>query len=79
MDPVIIYTDYHCPYSLMAKSYLDKKGVDYHEYNLSHHPLIKKNLFSHFGEIGTPLIIVGEEAFIGFDREGLEEALIRSS
>jgi len=77
--PIIIYTSFDCPYSVMAKSYLDKKGVAYQEYNLSRNSLIKENLFNHFGEIGTPLIIIGDEAFVGFDREGLENALIRLS
>ena len=63
----------------MAKSYLDKKGIIYQEYNLSHNHLVRENLFRHFGEIGTPLIIIGDEAFVGFDREGIENALIRLS
>ncbi|MEK7137923.1 MAG: glutaredoxin family protein [Patescibacteria group bacterium] len=79
MSPIIIYTSLDCPYSVMAKSYLDKKGIDYKEYNLSHNSLVKENLFKHFGEVGTPLIIVGDEAFVGFDREGIESAIIRLS
>lgn len=79
MEPILIYTHPDCPYSVMAKSYLEKKGVAYREHSLSHNSLVKENLFKHFGEIGTPLIIVGDEAFIGFDREGIESALIRLS
>lgn len=79
MDPILLYTHPDCPYSVMAKSYLNKKGVAYKEFSLSKNHLIKQNLFNHFGEIGTPLIIVGDEAFVGFDREGLESALTRLS
>lgn len=79
MDPILIYTHPDCPYSVMAKSYLDKKGIAYKEFDLSKNHLIRQNLFNHLGEIGTPVIILGDEAFVGFDRQGLESALIRLS
>lgn len=79
MNPIAIYTHPDCPYSLMARNYLDKKGIAYQEYNLSRNHLAKERLFNYFGVIGTPLIIIGDEAFVGFDREGLETALIQLS
>ncbi|MBI3589556.1 MAG: glutaredoxin family protein [Candidatus Liptonbacteria bacterium] len=79
MPPITIYTLPSCAYCQMAKAYFEKLAIPYLEYSLANDLKARRKVFASFGEVGVPLIVIGDEAFIGFDREGIENALVRLS
>ena len=74
MKNVTIYTSSTCGYCALAKEYLDEKGVDYVEKNIQKDPNARKELMQK-GYMGVPVIIVGGEEIVGFDKNRLESLL----
>ncbi len=74
MKNVTIYTSSTCGYCHEAKKYLDEKGVQYSEKNVSTDPVARKELMAQ-GFMGVPVIMVDDETIQGFDKNRLEELL----
>lgn len=71
---VIVYTSKTCPHCVSAKEYLQEKGVQYIEKNVSTDIEAKKELMKK-GFMGVPVIFVDGESISGFDKEKLDEML----
>lgn len=76
MENVIVYTSNTCPYCTTAKGYLDDKGVEYVERNVQTDPEARKELMD-MGHMGVPVIVIGEEEIVGFDKSKLDEILFK--
>lgn len=63
----------------MAKRYLSEKGVDYEDIDVSANPDKVGELVDISGQLGVPVIVVGEEVIVGFDRAHLDRALAQSA
>lgn len=74
MPNVTIYTSNTWPHCSTAKQYLSEKGVEYIEKNVQTDPSARKELIQK-GYMGVPVIIVGDEEMVGFDKNRLEELL----
>jgi mycoredoxin len=77
-DPaaVTIYTTNWCASCLMAKRYLESKGVSYEEINIEAEPAAAELVMSLArGYKTVPTMIVGETVVVDWDRKALEQAL----
>ena len=72
---VKIYSTPTCPYCRRAKEYLDQKGITYESIDLSTNPDAVKEMVDLTGQMGVPVIVVDEEAVVGFDKDKLEQLL----
>ena len=75
LSKIIIYTAPHCSYCRMAKAFFRKHEVEFEERDVSRsheyfHEMTRK---SH--QRGVPVVDVGGEVFVGFDRPALEKAI----
>ena len=68
---IIIYTHPDCPYSVAAKDDYQRKGVDFHEIDVSLQPEAIPDLERLTGgERITPVIVEGEAITVGFHGVG---------
>lgn len=74
MNKVTVYTSSTCPYCTMAKDYLKEKGVEFEEKNVQIDKEARSELMSK-GYTGVPVICIGEEEIVGFDKARLDNAL----
>ncbi|MDD4859129.1 MAG: Uxx-star family glutaredoxin-like (seleno)protein [Dehalococcoidales bacterium] len=74
---VKIYTTPTCGYCQMAKHFLAERGVGYEEFDVSRDRSAAEEMVRLTGQMGVPVIIVGDEMVIGFDRPRLEGLLAR--
>lgn len=74
MKKVIVYTSNTCPYCNSAKEYLNDKGVDYEERNISQNKEARIELTKR-GIRSVPTIIIGDEVVVGFDPAKLDKLL----
>jgi len=74
MENVVVYTSNTCPYCTLAKNYLTEKGISYTEKNVQTDKEARKELMAR-GHMGVPVILVGENEIVGFDKEKLDELL----
>ncbi|KAB3537718.1 glutaredoxin family protein [Alkaliphilus pronyensis] len=71
---VTIYTSNTCPHCHTAKEYLSEKGIEFSEKNVSDDPGARKELMSK-GIMAVPVIQIGEETIVGFDKGKIEGLL----
>lgn len=64
---VVIYTTPICPYCVMAKQLLKRKGVPYREINVSGDDALRQEVMQRSGRRTVPQIWIGEYHVGGFD------------
>ncbi len=67
MPEIQIYTTNICPYCLMAKRLLDKKGVSYTEINVDAKPGLREEMMVKTKRRTVPQIYIGDYHVGGFD------------
>jgi glutaredoxin-like YruB-family protein len=75
MKPVSIYTTQTCGYCKMAKEFFQKNNVQYSEYDVGTDLAKREEMISKSGQMGVPVISVGEDIVIGFNKPKLMELL----
>jgi glutaredoxin 3 len=75
-DPsVVIYSASWCAFCHMAKQYLSGLKVPFKEIDVEHDHNAARGLVEKTGQAGIPVIEIGEETIIGFDRPRIDLAL----
>ncbi|ERT64122.1 MULTISPECIES: glutaredoxin family protein [Peptoniphilus] len=74
MEKIKVYTSSTCPYCVMAKEYLAEKGLEYEEKNVQTDKAARQELMK-MGYTGVPVVVIGDEEIVGFDRAKIDEAL----
>jgi glutaredoxin len=59
----------------MTKDFLTEKGIQYTTYDVAHDLDKRQEMIQKSGQMGVPVIFVGDEMIIGFDKERLVSAL----
>ena len=72
---VTMYTTPTCHFCHMAKEFLKKKGIEYTDYNVAEDADKRTEMIERSGQMGVPVIFVGSEMLIGFDKDKLATAL----
>ena len=72
---VTIYSTPTCHFCQMTKDFLKEKGIGYTEHDVAHDLEKRQEMIQKSGQMGVPVIFVGEEMIIGFDKERLVSSL----
>ncbi|GAB6140062.1 glutaredoxin 3 [Methylosoma difficile] len=67
MPKILIYTTQICPYCIMAKRLLDKKGASYSEINVDAKPGLREEMMQKTQRRTVPQIYIGDYHVGGFD------------
>ena len=67
MPEILIYTTNICPYCMMAKRLLDKKGASYTEINVDAKPGLREEMMAKTNRRTVPQIYIGDYHVGGFD------------
>jgi len=67
MPEILIYTASICPYCIMAKKLLDRKGVVYTEINVDTNPGLRQEMMEKTKRRTVPQIYIGDRHIGGFD------------
>ncbi|MCI0565844.1 glutaredoxin family protein [bacterium] len=76
---VAIYTTPTCQYCKMTKEFFKEKNIQYTEYDVSTDETKRNEMIQKSGQMGVPVILIGEDLVIGFDKPKLSELLLTSS
>lgn len=66
MANVIVYSSAHCPYCVMAKQLLDRKGVDYEEIRVDLDPSRREEMMQKSRQRTVPQIFINNKAIGGY-------------
>jgi glutaredoxin 3 len=72
---VVIYSASWCAFCHMAKEYLKGLSVPFKEIDVEHDHDAARALVEKTGQAGIPVIEIGGETIIGFDRQRIDLAL----
>ncbi len=73
--PVSIYTTPTCHFCQMSKELFKANNIQYTEYNVASDQEKRQEMIEKTGQMGVPVIFIGDEMIIGFDKKHIEEAL----
>lgn len=68
---VVVYSTPSCPYCHMAKEFLQKNNISFEDVDVSTDIERQKEMIEKSGQMGVPVITVGEDLIIGFDKPRL--------
>jgi glutaredoxin-like YruB-family protein len=75
MQEVKIYTTPTCSYCQQAKAFFKEKNVEYTEYDVSQDAQKQQEMIERTGQMGVPVIQIGDEYIIGFDKNKISQLL----
>ena len=75
MKDVIIYSTNTCHFCNLAKEYFKEHDIAYTEHNVGTDPEKRKEMIDLTGQLGVPVIRIGNDVMVGFRQETIEEIL----
>ena len=75
MKPVTIYSTPTCHFCHMAKDYFTENKVAFTDYDVAHDLEKRQEMIQKSGQMGVPVIMIGDELIVGFDKEKLASSL----
>jgi len=76
-DTVTVYSATWCAFCHAAKDYLDKLGVKYADRDVEADPAAGLEAVNKSQQRGIPVLDIGGDIIIGFDRARIDDALRR--
>lgn len=68
MARATIYTAPECPHSKRLKEFLSENRIDFDEKSVVESPELFQEVKEITGQMAVPVLVVGENQFVGFDR-----------
>ena len=75
MQNVTIYSTPSCHFCHMAKDFFKEKNVAYTEYNVASDMEKRKEMVAKSGQMGVPVIVIGDELIVGFNKPQVAQLL----
>ena len=72
---VTVYSTTWCGFCHQAKKYFDSIGVKYTDINVEEDQKAAEEMVKKTGQMGVPVIEVGETTVVGFDRPKIDKLL----
>ncbi|OGZ57613.1 MAG: NrdH-redoxin [Candidatus Spechtbacteria bacterium RIFCSPHIGHO2_01_FULL_43_30] len=75
MKNVVIYSTPTCHFCHMAKEFFTENKVEFVEYNVAENTEKRTEMVEKSGQMGVPVIFIGDEMIIGFNEPKIRELL----
>ncbi|MBD3281874.1 NrdH-redoxin [Candidatus Uhrbacteria bacterium] len=75
---ITIYTTPTCPYCKLAKDYFKDRDITYKEIDVAADPAAANEMVKKSGQMGVPVIEIGDEIVVGWNESAVEEILKKS-
>ncbi|HLC82557.1 MAG TPA: glutaredoxin domain-containing protein [Bacteroidia bacterium] len=75
MTKVKIYSTPTCPFCKRAKEFFKKHNVEYEDVNVAENEKSRDEMVEKSGQMGVPVIEIGDKIIVGFDEQELKKAL----
>ena len=72
---VTIYSTPSCHFCHMAKDYFKENNIAYTEYNVASDLDKRKEMVEKSGQMGVPVIIIGDQLTVGFNQPKISQLL----
>ena len=72
---VEIFSTSTCHFCHMAKEWLTEKGIPFTDYNVGEDMAKRKEMVEMTGQLGVPVIRIGDDVMVGFNQEQMAKIL----
>lgn len=72
---VIVFSTPTCAFCNQAKAYFRQKGIRFRDVDVSRDPAAARDMVRRSGQQGVPVIDIGGQIIIGFDRPKINQLL----
>lgn len=70
-----IYSTPTCHFCKMAKDFFSEKGVQFENFDVSQDAAKREEMIKMTGQLGVPVIVIGDSVMVGFDRQKIADKL----
>ena len=75
MTKVKIYSTPTCPFCKRAKAFFKENNIEYEDVNVAENEKARDEMVKKSGQMGVPVIEIGDKIIVGFDEQELKKAL----
>ncbi|MBI2120691.1 MAG: glutaredoxin family protein [Parcubacteria group bacterium] len=75
MKNVTIYSTPTCHFCHMAKDFFKENHIKFTDYNVAEDMSKRTEMFDKSGQMGVPVIFIGDEMIVGFDERRIKELM----
>ena len=75
MSTVTIYSTPSCHFCHMAKDFFKEKNVEFVDFDVAADLEKRKEMITKSGQMGVPVIIIGDQLIVGFNKPKIVELL----
>ncbi|HET8581245.1 MAG TPA: glutaredoxin family protein [Candidatus Paceibacterota bacterium] len=75
MKDVVIYSTPTCHFCHAAKEFFTENNVAFTDHNVQDDLAARQEMIQKSGQMGVPVITIGDELVIGYDEDALREKL----
>ena len=75
MKDVVIYSTPTCHFCHAAKDFFTENNVGYIDHNVQDDMTARQEMITKSGQMGVPVIMIGDEIVVGFDEDAIREKL----
>lgn len=75
METVTIYSTPTCHFCQAAKAFFTENNVEYQDFNVAEDPAKRQEMIEMTGQLGVPVIRIGDDVIVGFDEAKVKELL----
>jgi len=72
---VKVYSTPTCPYCVAVKDFLKENKIPFEDIDVSKNSKAAEDMIEKSGQMGVPVIEIGTEIIVGFDKERMKKAL----
>ena len=72
---ITVYSTSWCGFCKQAMKYFDSLGIKYKDINVEEDPKAAEEMVQKSGQMGVPVIEIGKDIIIGFDKPKIDVAL----
>ncbi len=76
---VVVYSTPTCKYCVILKDYLNKKGIEYTDYNVGEDQEKAQEMVQRTGQMGVPVTMIDDNVVIGFNQAKIDFFLSEES
>ena len=72
---VMVYSTPTCPFCIRAKQFLKDNSIQFEDIDVSENHEKAQEMIKKTGQMGVPVLEIGGEIIVGFDKDKIKEAL----
>ena len=74
-NKVIVYSTPTCPFCIRAKQFLKDSNIQFEDIDVSENHEKAQEMIKKSGQMGVPVLEIGEKIIVGFDKDKIKETL----